>query len=198
MRIALPGLLALTLGACRPAALVPPPGGTPAPEAAAPAPGTEAPGRPVDPAQPSPGTGAPNEPGDAEEAASPSEPTLRRVGSWTRSPFETRERRRIRDQAELDRIWQQLGAEGAPTINWESDIVILVAAGRQSSGGHGVTVSGATAESGRLEVEVVTTAPGPNCVTTTALTQPAEIVAVRAPGIRGDPRFTERREAREC
>ena len=198
MRLVLPGFLALTLVACGPAAVVPPPGGTPAPEPAAPAPGTEAPGRPVDPAQPSPGTGAPDEPDDAEGPTPRSEPTLRRLGSWTRSPFEARERRRVQDQAELDRIWQQLGAEGAPTINWESDIVILVAAGRQSSGGHGVTVSRATAESGRLEIEVVTTAPGPNCVATMALTQPAEIVAIRAPGIRGEPHFTERQETREC
>jgi hypothetical protein len=46
-------------------------------------------------------------------------------------------------------------------------------------------------------VEVVETAPGPNCVTSASLTQPVDIVVVPALAVRGWS-FIERKEWRSC
>jgi len=44
---------------------------------------------------------------------------------------------------------------------------------------------------------VVETSPGPNCMTTMALTQPVELVAVPAAGAEGWD-FLDREERRDC
>jgi hypothetical protein len=46
-------------------------------------------------------------------------------------------------------------------------------------------------------VEVVETTPGPNCMTTTSLTQPVDVIVVPAPTARSWS-FVERTEVRGC
>jgi hypothetical protein len=102
----------------------------------------------------------------------------------------------VRD-AGLDRIWAALDSPDQPQVDFANDVVVLVAAGQRSSGGHEITVRRAALANGRLLLEVVETKPGPNCMTTLALTQPVEVVAVRAArAARWE--FVEREEIKDC
>jgi hypothetical protein len=185
-------LLALVLAACGPAA-APPVGGVP-PEAP-PAPPPSAPSPPVDPVPP---PANPGPPPDAYEATGvEGDLEVRRLGGWNRSPYQRRERQVIRDAEALERAWAALGSQEQQQVDFANDLVILVAAGQRPSGGHEIAVRRAALENGRLLIEVVETRPGAGCSVTMGLTQPVEVVAVRA--ARAERwEFMEREESRDC
>ena len=192
MTFPLPALLALALLAC--GGGLPPAGGT-APEGpAAPAPPTPAPGPPVDPAPPTVSP-APAVPGTGGEEAGGL--AIRPLGSWTRSPYQARERQVIRDADTLAEVWTGLEAGEPPLVDFTREVVVLAAAGERDTGGHEISVRRAALENGRLVLLVVETSPGPNCMTTMALTQPVELVAVPAAGAEGWD-FLDREERRDC
>ena len=84
-----------------------------------------------------------------------------------------------------------------PAVDFTQDLVVAVAAGQQSSGGYEVVIDKVTQNNGELMIEVVETSPGPNCMTTTALTQPVDVVVMPAVNARGWS-FVERKEVRGC
>ncbi|HUF34738.1 MAG TPA: protease complex subunit PrcB family protein [Gemmatimonadales bacterium] len=188
----LPALLALALAACGPG--LPPAAGTAPVAPPAPAPPSHAPAPPVDPAppRPSPAPPAPGTGGMEDGGVA-----IRPIGSWSRSPYQARERQVIRDAGTLAEVWTGLEAGQPPIVDFTREVVILAAAGERPTGGHEISVRRAAIENGRLVVEVLETSPGPNCMTTMALTQPAVLLALPATPAAGWD-FLEREERRDC
>jgi hypothetical protein len=187
-------LLALALLACGPP--VPPPGAAAPQGPPAPAPASPAPSPAVDPNLPPANPGPPAAPYEATGLEGDLE--VRRLGTWSQSPYQEPERTVIRDAASLARVWARLGAElEQPKVDFANDVVIVAALGQRPTGGYEITVRRAAVEGGRLLVEVLTSSPGSNCMTTMALTQPVAAVAVAAAGVH-EVEFVEREERRDC
>ena len=124
-------------------------------------------------------------------------PQIRRIGQWTHTGIQERRRQVIRDANGWAAFWSEVGTGDRPAVDFTRDLVIAVAAGQQSSGGHEIAVEKVTRNNGELVIEVVETAPSPNCMTTSALTQPVDVVVVPAVDARGWS-FVERRDVRGC
>jgi hypothetical protein len=85
----------------------------------------------------------------------------------------------------------------APAVDFAREMVVLVAAGEQSSGGHSVRVNGtSTGADGALVVHVTRTAPGPGCMSTMVITSPVDVV--RVPRVAGAVRTDTRTVAEPC
>lgn len=83
-----------------------------------------------------------------------------------------------------------------PGIDFDRQMVIVATMGRQSTGGHLITIPAVHEHGGKLFVEVVEVSPGPGCVTTQALTAPVAAIRIEA---REDPvTFIERSEQQSC
>ena len=159
------------------------------PEAIAPAP-SPAPSPPVvDPAPaPAPAAQPPAAPPTATDTVSDravSELEIRRIGRWISSGIKGARRLVIRDPETWSRFWSELGAGVQPQVDFGRDLVIAVAAGQRSSGGHDIEVRRVTRSGGELRIEVLRTSPGPGCMTTAALTQPVDVVLVPGAGVTG-------------
>jgi hypothetical protein len=103
----------------------------------------------------------------------------------------------IREQDTWSRFWSELGAGVQPQVDFSRDLVIAVASGERSTGGHDIAVQRVTRSDGELRIEVVETAPGPDCMTTAALTQPVDVVLVPAAGVTGWS-FIDRKTTGAC
>ena len=135
--------------------------------------------------------------GYAPYGASSGSIPLRRIGQWTNTGINERRRLVIRDANGWAAFWSELGVGDRPAVDFTRDLVVAVAAGQQSSGGHEVAVDRVNQNNGELTIEVVETSPGPNCMTTAALTQPVDVVVIPAVNARGWS-FVERKEVRGC
>jgi hypothetical protein len=167
------------------------------PETVSPAP-SPAPSTPVvDPAPaptPAPAPEAPTpaaEPAPAADTASSgnlqpgTSVEIRRVGRWVSSGIRGARRLVIRDQATWSHFWSELGAGVRPEVDFRQDLVIAVAAGERSSGGHDIEVRDVTRSGSQLRIAVLETYPGEGCMTTAALTQPVDVVVVDGTGVTG-------------
>lgn len=103
---------------------------------------------------------------------------VRRIGQWTRTGIGEARRVVIRDANAWAEFWSELGMGDRPTVDFSRDIVVAVAAGQRPSGGYEIAVDRVSQNEGELTIEVVETAPGPNCLTTSSLTQPVDVVVV--------------------
>ena len=122
---------------------------------------------------------------------------LRRIGQWTRTGVGESRRLIIRDANAWAGFWSELGVGGRPAVDFTRDVVVAVAAGQRPTGGYEIAVDRVRQVNGELTVEVVETTPGPNCMTTTSLTQPVDVIVVPAPTARSWS-FVERKEVRGC
>lgn len=167
-----------------------------APVALAPAPASE----------PAPVAAPPSDTGAA--AAAPSEQgyapygnnrtlDLRRIGQWTRTGIGESRRLVIRDANAWDQFWSELGVGDRPSVDFNHDVVVAVAAGQRPTGGYEILVNQVTQSEGQLTVEVLERTPGPNCITTASLTQPVDVVVVPAASAKSLS-FLERKEIRGC
>jgi hypothetical protein len=83
--------------------------------------------------------------------------------------------------------WQSLWSEvsddiSLPNIDMSEYVVIAVFSGIKGSGGHGITISKAFLDpEKKLNVKIIDTSPGINCITTQAVTYPYHIIAVKLP-----------------
>jgi hypothetical protein len=123
------------------------------------------------------------------------------LATTTQSRLEEKARVVVRDAAEWVRSQELLAVSAGagptpPAVDFERDMVILVAMGRKPTGGYDIEVSQVTRGDTLLSVTVTETAPGRSCMTTQAFTAPA--VAVRVPRYVGQVRFTEVQRTREC
>jgi PrcB C-terminal len=145
----------------------------------------------VDPdpaATPAPAPEAPDGPSEARPDTTPgtgSEVEIRRVGRWISSGIKGARRLVIREQGTWSRFWAELGAGAKPRVDFSKDLVIAVASGERSRGGHGIVVRRVSRSGGQLRIEVLETSPGPTCMATTALTQPVDVVLVPTRGVTG-------------
>jgi hypothetical protein len=110
---------------------------------------------------------------------------IRRIGRWISSGVEGARRLVIRDPDNWSRFWAELGAGIRPEVDFTRDLVIAVASGQRKGGGHDIVVQRVTRSGGHLRIKVLETSPGPECMTTAALTQPVDVVVVPAQGVTG-------------
>jgi hypothetical protein len=173
--------------------------------APAPSPAPSAPVVDQDPAPtPSPAPEAPNAGGEpaaeTDTMMAPSPGTqleIRRIGRWVSSNIRGARRLVIRDPATWAQFWSELGAGVRPNVNFSRDLVIAVASGERSTGGHDIYVQEVTRSGGDLRITVLETSPGPDCMTTMALTQPVDVVMVPAAGVTGWS-FVDRTATEPC
>src|SRR5687768_16334443 len=169
--------------------------------APAPSPARAAPVVDPDPAPlPSPSPEAPTSdagPGPAPQVEPGTVLEIRRIGRWVGSGIRGARRLVIRDAATWTQFWSELGAGVRPEVDFSTDLVIAVASGERSSGGHDIEVRQVARTGGQLRIAVVETSPGEGCVITAALTQPVDVVVVPASGVTGWS-FIDTRAARPC
>jgi hypothetical protein len=122
---------------------------------------------------------------------------IRRIGQWTRTGIGESRRLVIRDANGWNQFWSELGVGERPSVDFNRDVVIAVAAGQRPTGGYEIVIDRVTQTDGQLTVEVVERTPGPNCVTSASLTQPVDVVVVPAVDAKS-PSFLERKEIRGC
>ena len=122
---------------------------------------------------------------------------IRRIGQWTRTGIGESRRLVIRDANAWGQFWSELGVGERPSVDFNRDVVVAVAAGQRPTGGYEIAVDRVTQSDGQLTVEVVERTPGPNCMTTASLTQPVDVVVVPAADAKSLS-FLERKEIRGC
>lgn len=122
---------------------------------------------------------------------------VRRIGQWTRTGIAEARRLVIRDANAWAEFWSELGVGDRPAVDFTQNVIVAVAAGQRPTGGHEISVGRVSQDNGELTVEVVETAPGPNCMTSSSLTQPVDVVVVPTVAPRGWS-FVERKEVRGC
>lgn len=122
---------------------------------------------------------------------------VRRIGQWARSGIGEARRMVIRDANGFAQIWSELGAGDRPEVDFTQNVVVVAALGPRPTGGYEIAISRVGQADGQLNIEVVETTPGPNCVTTGAETQPVDVVVVPGATPRGWS-FLERKEIRAC
>jgi hypothetical protein len=150
---------------------------------------------PAPPAEP-----AANPPAAQPDTASDqpaAEVEIRRIGRWISSGVRGSRRLVIRDSATWSQFWAELGAGVRPKVDFGRDLVIAVASGERSTGGHDILVQRVGRSGGELRIEVLETSPGTDCMTTAALTQPVDVVVVPAAGVTGWS-FIDRAATRAC
>jgi len=102
----------------------------------------------------------------------------------------------ITGQAQFRHLWSQFDAGAPPALDFTRETAIAVFMGERPTGGYAIHVDSVTRSDGVLLVAVVLQAPGPECMTTQALTQPYEMVSVPTGPIRAD--FSTRRVLIPC
>ena len=123
---------------------------------------------------------------------------IRRIGQWSTSAITAPARVVIRNDSSYAKFWAAIGDAGSrPSVDFTRDLVIAVAAGQQTTGGHSISVDRVTRVGPGLAVEVTETAPPPGCMVTQALTQPVDMVVVAAADAQTWS-FTDRRVAGRC
>ncbi len=153
-------------------------------------------------ASPPPLDDPPSQPGRPPEDSPEADPDahavgVRRLGRWDHSRFESPERQVLRDAAGLADLRSRLGGAELPPVDFARELVVVAAAGQKPSGGHTISVGRVTLKDGELLIEVVETTPDQQCMTTQALTQPVDVVALSAEGVRSW-KFVERSEVGGC
>jgi hypothetical protein len=108
---------------------------------------------------------------------------MRRIGRWVSSGIKGARRLVILDPATWTQFWSELGAGVRPEVDFGNDLVIAVALGQRPTGGHDIEVRKVTRAGNELRIEVLETYPSEGCVTTTAQTQPVDVVMVAATGV---------------
>jgi len=122
---------------------------------------------------------------------------IRRLGVWSHTGIKEARRMVIQDANTWAEFWSELGVGSRPAVDFTRDIVIAVAAGERPSGGYEIAVNQVTQTNGELRVEVRETTPGPNCRSTSSLTQPADVIVVQ--GVKPKSwSFVEQKAVRGC
>jgi PrcB C-terminal len=108
---------------------------------------------------------------------------MRRIGRWVSSGITGSRRLVILDPATWTHFWSEVGAGVRPQVDFANDLVIAVAAGERTTGGHDIEVRRVTRVGNELRIEVLETFPSEGCVTTQATTAPVDVVMVAATGV---------------
>ena len=114
------------------------------------------------------------------------------LGRWVTSGVTGPRRLVIMDPATWAHFWSELGAGVRPQVDFGNDLVIAVASGERSTGGHDIEVRRVTRVGNELQIEVLETDPSEGCITTQAKTQPVDVVMVAGTGVTGWSFFDSR------
>lgn len=112
-----------------------------------------------------------------------------------------RQRAVLAAQQEWAELWGRahanlIPAPPAPSLDFGQRIVVAVAMGVRSSGGHSIRIDGVHRHGPDLYVRVHQVSPGAGCFVTAGLTAPATAVSV--PRIDGRVHFVESEETLHC
>lgn len=107
----------------------------------------------------------------------------------------------IRDAAAWSTLWARIYATQRPVpplpdVDFGKEMVIAAALGTRSTGGYNVLVTQATQDASGVHIQVVETSPGPDCITTQALSQPIDLA--RAPRRDAPVQFSITQQVRTC
>lgn len=125
--------------------------------------------------------------GRPSSSAAPTDLPLQRLQERTpfayASSYDTAKTAVIRTTAAWRAAWARIHGGMVPlpllpAIDFSRSVVVLVAIGTQSSGGHGVAVTRAVVAEGAVKVHAVHTMPGAGCGVTMELTQPVDVVRI--------------------
>lgn len=108
---------------------------------------------------------------------------IRTLAKGAFSQIQTRSELVIKDEARWKEVWEKhSGAGGSaktmPDVDFSKEMVLVVAMGRQTTGGYGVEVVKAESSGDALKVYVVRKTPRPGGMSLQALTAPFHIVAL--------------------
>ena len=92
----------------------------------------------------------------------------------------------ITGQSQFRHLWSRFDAGVPPALDFTRETAIAVFMGERPTGGYAIHVDAVTRSDGGLLVDVVLQAPGPECMTTQAITQPYEMVSVPIGPTRAD------------
>ena len=117
------------------------------------------------------------------------------------SGFDEPARLVVRDAAQWEALWatafaRQTTAHPLPAVDFESDMILVAALGARPSGGYDIAIEGLTPEMDGAVALVTSTAPGAECYTTAAITEP--VVMLRVAAVSGPIRFQEETETHAC
>ncbi len=108
----------------------------------------------------------------------------------------------IADSATWAAIWAQVYAAlqprpSLPAVDFRTEQVLLAALGQRNTGAYDIRIDSVVRFTLGSVAYVTTTAPGRNCVTTQALTQPVELVRLAPPPV-APVAFAQRAVVRDC
>ena len=108
------------------------------------------------------------------------------IQSGDNGGFKTNTNLVISTQEEFLKIWDQafayyMNKETAPSIDFEKNVVLLVALGQKTSGGHTIKVSSVVETKDSTIVNILKTSPGKSCMTAEVITYPYQIVQIEKP-----------------
>ncbi|MCC7199297.1 MAG: protease complex subunit PrcB family protein [Gammaproteobacteria bacterium] len=117
------------------------------------------------------------------------------------SGFETAGQFVARDRATWQVLWQQvnaphLPAPALPVIDFDREMVLVVAMGRQASGGHSLRFERVARDGEGIVVTIRREQPGSGCIVPSALTFPVDIATV--PRSSGPVAFKFESATRDC
>ncbi len=106
------------------------------------------------------------------------------LNSGNNGGFNEKNNKVITNQTELDAIWATAFAnymvkETAPTVDFNTNMLILVALGEQNNGGSEIKVEKITETKTELIVSILETKAGKGCVTTDMMTYPYQIIQLK-------------------
>ena len=123
-----------------------------------------------------------------------------RIHRATSSGFTGPEQLVLRDQAAWRAAWarvhQEPGAPALPSVDFTREMVVVLALGERSSGGHQVRFDAIAVSGNDAVVRYTVTEPDPSCMTTQAITAPVDVV--RVPRVSGTVRFEPRTVREDC
>jgi hypothetical protein len=111
----------------------------------------------------------------------------------------------IRDQASFRSFWNELSGEfvndgNVPEVDFDTFMVIGVMMGQKPSSGYDISIESASVQEDEdedtLQLSVVRTEPGPNCMNMTVITHPHHIIKIRK--YEGDVAFEYETVVEEC
>ena len=102
----------------------------------------------------------------------------------------------ITGQSQFRHLWSRFDSGSPPALDFTQETAIAVFMGERPTGGYAIRVESVAQGNGELLVKVVLQAPGPECITTQAFTQPYEMVSVPVGPTRAS--FSTRRVLLPC
>lgn len=89
----------------------------------------------------------------------------------------------IRDPMSWEEVWTRIHSiripvPSLPEVDFQRNVVVIVALGQMTSGGFSIVISAAAREGMGTVVSVLERQPGPSCLVTTSITSPVDIAVL--------------------